>query len=322
LEPPSSTLDDYYSQGISLILSLLVYALITALYYSYLHYKESPLATRGDLSESGNRFQTLLSDPQGFFGTVSIFSIISKLGVVFTTIHFPISQLYSIPAAVFILILTNRVVLLSISSREERCLNNLSGIAVILYKLSKPVNGLFKRYSSIIDDKRETKEAKAIEEITDIDEHSDAGEAEEKRLLKSIAGLSNTSVSSIMKPRVEVFALDTGMSSEDVLNKTVECGYSRLPVYEGSLDNIKGFLYVKDLIGYLKEGVRDFMWHKHIRKAYFVPGTKKIDDLLGEFRQKKIHLAMVVDEYGGTDGIVTLEDVLEEIVGDIWDETD
>lgn len=253
---------------------------------------------------------------------VSLFSIISKLATVFCAVHFQVSPFYSVPVVIILLLFTNRAVVLSITSREERFLRIFSGVAAVLLAVSKPVNKLFISYSTIIDERRESKEAKAIEDITDIDEHSDAGEVEEKRLLKSIAGLSNTSVSSIMKPRVEVVALETGMSSEDVLIKTVECGYSRLPVYEGSLDNIKGFLYVKDLIGYIKDGVRDFMWHKHIRKAYFVPGTKKIDDLLEEFRQKKIHLAMVVDEYGGTDGIVTLEDVLEEIVGEIWDETD
>lgn len=322
MEPPSSTLDDYYSQGISLILSLLVYALITALNYSYRHIKELQLANRSNVTQSGRRVGLLLSDPQGFSGMISLFSIITKLVAVFSIIHLPMSPVYSIPVAIFTLILINRVTLLSISSHEERCLKIFSATAFVLLTVSKPVNRLFKSYSSLVEEKRESKEARAIEDITGIDEHSDAGEAEEKRLLKSIAGLSNTSVSSIMKPRVEVVALDTGMSSEDVLNKTVECGYSRLPVYEGNLDNIKGFLYVKDLIGYIKDGVMDFMWHKHIRKAYFVPGTKKVDDLLEEFRQKKIHLAMVVDEYGGTDGIVTLEDVLEEIVGEIWDETD
>ncbi len=322
MEPPSSTLDDYYSQGISLILSLLLYALITLLNYSFRNIKESPVATKSHETKSGSRVNYLLSDPQGFSGMVSFFSILSKLAAIFAVINLPISPLYSVPIAVLAIVLTNRVVVIVVSSREELSLRIFSGIALFLMIVSKPVSKLFKSYSSIIDEKRETKEAKAIEDITDIDEHSDAGEVEEKRLLKSIAGLSNTSVSSIMKPRVEVVALEAGMSSEDVLNKTVECGYSRLPVYEGSLDNIKGFLYVKDLIGYIKDGVRDFMWHKHIRKAYFVPGTKKIDDLLEEFRQKKIHLAMVVDEYGGTDGIVTLEDVLEEIVGEIWDETD
>ncbi|MHC1779922.1 MAG: hemolysin family protein [Bacteroidales bacterium] len=322
MEPPSSTLDDYYSQGISLILSLLVYALITALSYSYRHIKESQLAAKIQETKSGSRVNALLSDPQGFSGMISLFSILSKLLAVFAVIHLPLSPFYSVPIAVLTIIVTNRVVVISISSREESSLRLFSGFALFLMAISNPVNRLFKRYSTIIEEKRDTKEAQAIEDITDIDEHSDAGEAEEKRLLKSIAGLSNTSVSSIMKPRVEVFALESGMSSEEVLMKTVECGYSRLPVYEGSLDNIKGFLYVKDLIGYIKDGVRDFMWHKHIRKAYFVPGTKKIDDLLEEFRQKKIHLAMVVDEYGGTDGIVTLEDVLEEIVGEIWDETD
>jgi CBS domain containing-hemolysin-like protein len=174
----------------------------------------------------------------------------------------------------------------------------------------------------VLDESREQREAQSIEDITDLDNISDASQVEEKRLLKSIADLSTTSVSEIMRPRVEVAALSTSMSSSEILNKAIECGYSRLPVYEKSLDSVRGFLYVKDLVGYIKDGIEDFDWHKLIREAYFVPGSKKINDLLEEFRQKKIHLALVVDEYGGTDGIVTLEDVLEEIVGEISDESD
>ncbi len=310
MEPPSSILDDYYSQGISLILSLIVYALITALNFSHRHIKEVSFNSLNDLVKPG------------FPVMISVFSVISKLIIVFGIVHLPLSPVYTVPLAILTLLIVNVVVTRIVSGREESYFRSLSGVASLFLMILKPFNNFIIKYSSTLEERREDKEAKAIEDITDIDEHSDVGEAEEKRLLKSVAELSNTPVSSIMKPRVEVVALETGMSSEEVLLKTVEYGYSRLPVYEDSLDNIKGFLYVKDLIGYIKDGVRDFMWHKHIRKAYFVPGTKKIDDLLEEFRQKKIHLAMVVDEYGGTDGIVTLEDVLEEIVGEISDETD
>jgi len=144
---------------------------------------------------------------------------------------------------------------------------------------------------------------------------------EERKILKSIVKFSNIDVSDIMKPRMDVIAVETGTSLKDVINLINSSGYSRIPVYKDNLDNVVGILYVKDLLPHIEKS-NDFDWLPLIRPSYFVPETKKINALLQEFREKKIHLAIVVDEYGGTDGIVTLEDVLEEIVGEITDESD
>ena len=171
--------------------------------------------------------------------------------------------------------------------------------------------------------KKDEHEANSINLFTDsnsADNELVAGQ--DRKLLKAIVSLSDISVHQIMKPRVDVVAVDLSMTTSGVLERAIECGFSRIPVYDGNLDNIKGFLYIKDLISVFKEEPNMIDWHDFIREAYFVPGSKKIDDLLEEFRKKRIHLAMVVDEYGGTDGIVTLEDVLEEIVGEITDESD
>ena len=124
----------------------------------------------------------------------------------------------------------------------------------------------------------------------------------------------------IMTSRVDMTDIDIRISLPSLIKIIVETGYSRLPVYEGSQDNIKGIIYIKDLLPYIKE--KDFDWSSLLRPAYFVPETKMIDDLLEEFRKQKIHMAIVVDEFGGTSGIVTMEDILEEIVGDILDEYD
>jgi CBS domain containing-hemolysin-like protein len=129
-------------------------------------------------------------------------------------------------------------------------------------------------------------------------------------------------VEKIMKPRVDVVAIDIDSTNEEVIRIANECGFSRLPVYQEDLDDIRGFLYIKDMLPYIVDRSKEFNWKDHIREAYFVPESKKINDLLEEFRNKKMHLAVVVDEYGGTDGIVTLEDILEEIVGEIVDESD
>ncbi|MBS9775054.1 MAG: gliding motility-associated protein GldE, partial [Tenacibaculum sp.] len=143
---------------------------------------------------------------------------------------------------------------------------------------------------------------------------------DEQKILKGIVTFGNTETVQIMKPRTEVCAISYNESYEKVLNTILENGFSRNPVYNENIDDIVGVLYAKDLLGYLDK--KDFEWQKLIREPFFIPENKKLDDLLSEFREKKNHLAIVVDEYGGTSGIVTLEDVIEEIVGDINDEFD
>ena len=143
---------------------------------------------------------------------------------------------------------------------------------------------------------------------------------EEKKILEGIVSFGNTETVQIMKPRIDIFALSHEETYDEVLTKILKHGYSRNPVYKNSIDNIVGILYAKDLLGFLDN--KDFDWQELLREPFFVPENKKLDDLLVEFRERKNHLAIVVDEYGGTSGIVTLEDVIEEIVGEINDEFD
>ena len=143
---------------------------------------------------------------------------------------------------------------------------------------------------------------------------------EEKKILEGIVSFGNTETVQIMKPRIDIFALSHDETYDEVLTKILKHGYSRNPVYKNSIDNIVGVLYAKDLLGFLDN--QDFNWQELLREPFFVPENKKLDDLLVEFRERKNHLAIVVDEYGGTSGIVTLEDVIEEIVGEINDEFD
>jgi len=143
---------------------------------------------------------------------------------------------------------------------------------------------------------------------------------EEQKLLQGIVSFGNTDTKQVMRPRMDLFALEINTPYETIIKEIVENGYSRIPVYEESIDNIKGVLYVKDLLPHLNE--KNFNWTTLLRAPFFVPENKKLDDLMVEFQNKKVHLALVVDEYGGTSGLVSLEDVIEEIVGDISDEYD
>lgn len=143
---------------------------------------------------------------------------------------------------------------------------------------------------------------------------------EEKKILQGIVNFGNTETSQIMCPRMDIFALSVDENFKSVIERIIKHGHSRIPVYNENIDNITGVLYAKDLIPHINKNT--FEWHKIIREAFFVPENKKLDDLLKEFQDIKNHLAIVVDEYGGTSGLITLEDIIEEIVGDISDEFD
>ena len=158
----------------------------------------------------------------------------------------------------------------------------------------------------------ELSEALAITEVT---------ESDEKKMLQGIIKFGEKTVEKIMTSRIDIAAIDIHLNFKELIQRIIETGYSRIPVFEDSRDSIKGIIYVKDLLAHIDEK-EDFKWQTLLRPAYFVPETKRIDDLLEEFRSKKIHMAIVVDEFGGTSGIVTLEDILEEIVGEISDEYD
>ena len=153
-------------------------------------------------------------------------------------------------------------------------------------------------------------------ELTDSKETS----KEEKKILKGIVNFGNVETRQIMCPRVDVFALEANKDMNEIIDELISNGFSRVPVFEDNLDKIQGVLYVKDLLSHLEK--ENFNWTSLLRKPLYIPENKKLDDLLTEFKTKKIHMAIVVDEYGGTSGIITLEDVIEEIFGELSDEFD
>ena len=143
---------------------------------------------------------------------------------------------------------------------------------------------------------------------------------QEQEILQGIVSFGNTDTKQVMRPRIDIFALDQTVDYQKIIPEIVKHGYSRIPVYSDSIDTVVGVLYVKDLLPHLQK--EHFDWTTLLRTPFFVPENKKLDDLMVEFQEKKIHLAIVVDEYGGTSGVVSLEDIIEEIVGDISDEFD
>lgn len=194
-----------------------------------------------------------------------------------------------------------------------------------LMRLFYPLSSIMVRSTKFVN-KVVTKQARNItaDELGQALEMSVAEGGQDKQMLEGILRFGDTTASEIMTPRVDITGLDYDMSFSDVMEVVLDKGYSRLPVFGDSQDDIRGVLYARDLLPYVgdKQEAAGFEWQTLIRKTYFVPESRMIDDLLEDFRRLKLHIAIVVDEYGGTQGVVTLEDVLEEIVGDINDEYD
>ncbi len=184
-----------------------------------------------------------------------------------------------------------------------------------------PLSFILVRTSSRISEKAAHKSEISLDDLADAVDMTQTANPEEHVMLSGIVNFVNTEVQEIMKPRVDITALDFTDSYEKVKQTIIASGFSRIPVFEEDIDNIRGTLYVKDLLPYINHG-DEFDWQQLIRKPYFVPEHKKINDLLGDFQTNKVHMAIVVDEYGSTLGLVSLEDIIEEIVGEISDESD
>jgi putative hemolysin len=192
----------------------------------------------------------------------------------------------------------------------------------IMEKLFYPITAVLIFSSSFVKRRTGTRRSNiSMNDLSDALELTSDDINEDEKILKGIVNFGSINVSAIMCPRIDVTAIDIKIRFDKIIPVIIESGFSRIPVYSGSFDNVKGILYAKDVLPFTRNPA-NFRWQALLRPPYFVPETKKINDLLKEFQTKKIHMAVVIDEYGGTSGIVTLEDILEEIVGEISDESD
>lgn len=204
----------------------------------------------------------------------------------------------------------------------------MSGPVYLLLTLLAPLNKTMVRWGTKLEkkfgnDSNLGANKDDIDKAIDLAVSKDKDSAVEAEILKSIVAFNDVAVKQIMRSRMDIIALDTAFNIEEMLDIVREAGYSRIPVYEEQLDNIKGILYVKDLIGYLDEEHTPDSWPELVRtQVLYVPEARKINELLKDFQREHLHMAIVVDEYGGTSGLVTMEDVIEEVIGDIKDEFD
>ncbi len=292
-----------------------------------------------DLSEidekKEDQIRSLLSNPNKLLATILITNNFINVAIIILSSYltaniFDFSSSKTFQFIVQVIVITFVLVLLGeitpkVYAKQNAVLfsKRMSSLIKFFETIFSPFSSILIKTSSFIDKRLKQKSIDiSMEEISQAIELASDGDQleEEKKILKSIVEFGNIDVREIMKPRIDVVSLEKNVSFDQVLNLIVSSSYSRIPVYEGSFDNIHGVLYIKDLIPHISS--KNVDWNSMCHEALFVPETKKINDLLKEFQEKKIHLAIVVDEYGGTSGIVTLEDVLEEIVGEINDEFD
>jgi len=318
-----------------LLLLLICSALISGSEVAFFSLNASDLESLEENNAENERINNLLKQPEELLGTILIANNFVNVGIVILS-SFLLNEYFSpenwSTLAVFLVeILSITTVLLlfgeilpKVYARSSRLsfaklvAGFLSGIHKILLPLSRRLSKTVNRLS--IEGKGPSISVDDLEQALELTSDDNTKE-EEQRILKGIVRFGSTSVKEVMTPRTSVVAIDEKTGYHEALNKMTESGYSRIPVFEENLDQIKGLLYVKDLLPYM-DASEKFGWQDLMRQPFFVPESKKIDDLLGEFQRRRVHLAIVVDEFGGTSGVITLEDVLEEIVGEISDEFD
>jgi len=221
----------------------------------------------------------------------------------------------------FLILLFGEVIPKTYANRNPLLVSEIMAIPLLfLQKILSPISNILVKSTNVINHSIEKKSSLSLKNLSEAVNITSDTEEDEKKFFKDIIQFGQTDVKQIMKARIDIVALDINSDFRNVLSKILSSGYSRIPVYKENIDQIKGILYIKDLLPFFD--INDYEWQNVIREPFFVPESKKIDDLLKEIKERKMHLVVVVDEYGGTSGIVTLEDILEEIVGDISDEFD
>lgn len=294
---------------------------------------------KSDSSKQASRAITLLEKPDLKTGSqrllalilvlnnlVNVFIIIYASYIVDTYFEIPPFTKFILQVVVitFLLVLFGEIIPKIFATRNNiRVVKLMAHPLQISYKFFSPIVRILAGSSQLFDKYwSQNNEQLTVEEINQaIDLTHNGEESTEKNLLKGIINFGNTNARQIMTPRTEIFAAEIEFTFEELLSLVEESGFSRIPIFKENVDNIQGVLYIKDIIPYLNQS-KNYTWQKLIRPTIFVPQTKKIDDLLTEFQEKRIHLAVVVDEYGGTKGLVTMEDILEEVFGEIKDEFD
>ena len=283
-----------------------------------------------DNRHSYRRILVLMQEPEKLSATLQVSHTLTNVTLVILAAYL-IFSMFDPTGGIVVIFVVVMILVLSVfgeiaprmyaSQNVVKIFPRLSLLLLILQKTFYPLSVIQVWITSAVRRRTMKNQGLSIDALSHAFENSSKTSETSENILKGIVKFGSIDVHTIMTPRTDVESVDMSTGLNDLLAKINDWGYSRIPVYDNSPDNVKGILYVKDLLPHIEEK-DDFAWQTLIRAAYFVPENKKIDDLLHEFQKMKMHLAVIIDEYGGMVGIVTLEDILEEIMGDITDESD
>ncbi|QTE24111.1 gliding motility-associated protein GldE [Polaribacter cellanae] len=329
--------------GIALLLLLLSSALVSGTEVAFFSLSQTDINELSNNGKQQNIVVTLLERPRKLLATILITNNFINILIVLlfaslaetlfgnfdysldlVLFQIPVRFLIEIILVTFLILLFGEVLPKVYASRNALAFSKAMSkfihvINTILTPFTLPLINLTKWIEKKLGSKGTNFSVETLSQALELTSQG-ATTKDEQKILEGIVNFGNTETVQIMKPRIDIFALSDEESYDVVLEKILANGYSRNPVYHENIDNIVGVLYAKDLLAHLYK--KSFKWQTLLREPFFVPENKKLDDLLGDFRAIKNHLAIVVDEYGGTSGLVTLDDVIEEIVGDINDEFD
>ncbi len=333
----SNLLPFYIISGIILIILLILSALVSGSEVAFFSLSKNQINTfRNSNSKGDNRIYQLIKNPQKLLATILIFNNFINVGIVtlatFVTWRiFGTTTLTGVVIISLTFITTFAIVFFGeiipkvyANSNNEVFAKMTSRLMHMAESLFSPLSWALLSFSKVVEKRIETRNydisKEEIHKALEITANGQATE-EEKEILKGIVNFGTLSVKQVMKSRLDITAFDFDLDFHDLMDKINKCGFSRIPVFRETIDKIEGILYIKDLLPYVDRD-ENFKWQPLLRPGYFVPENKKIDSLLKDFQERRVHISIVVDEYGGTSGLITLEDIIEEIVGEIRDEFD
>ena len=328
----------YLINGLVLLVLLCLSGLVSGSEVAFFSFSHNEIVKfKGSSDNSENRISRLLHHPKRLLATILIVNNLVNIFIV-TISTFATWQLVGEQGrqGVTIAILTTVITVVIIffgeiipkvyANHNGTAFAKLtSGLLLVSYRLFKPVSWFLMSVTGLIERRMEKKgynlSVEEINQALEISVEKQEVSEEEKGILKGIVNFGTLSVKQVMKSRLDITAIDRETDFHELMNQINKTGYSRIPIFIETVDKVDGILYIKDLLPHIGED-EDFKWQELLRPAFFVPESKKIDDLFKDFQEKQVHIAVVIDEYGGTSGLITMEDVIEEIVGEINDEFD
>jgi putative hemolysin len=326
----------FFVNGLILVILLIGSALASGSEVAFFSLSNEEIASIQESEpKRGKQLAKLLANPKKLLSTILILNNLINIGMV-TLTTFVVWSLFGMNTTGIVVILVQTVgitfaivffgeIVPKVYANQARIPFALTLAPVLSFfsSILQPISWFLMAFSNLIEKRVEQKGySLSVDELNQaLDLTTEDTPEEEKDILKGIVNFGTLTVKQVMRSRMDITAVNSNIDFHELMDKINKSGYSRIPVFEETIDNISGVLYIKDLLPYIEKN-EDFAWKDLIRKSFFVPETKKVDVLLKDFQKMRVHMAIVVDEYGGTSGLVTLEDLIEEIIGEINDEFD